>query len=162
MTDDLEGSRTEIESWLKNNTPGILAVFGVLQLIVGVIIIPRQFLFFSVEAATFMLVGGIVLTMGFLVHSQVSRKSSRTEKAYALLISAAIMLVVTAFVVYMIVEVEFVAFEVVTQHGPYAESLPIKAYLPITHHIYEELTAVLVLTAISLALNAFYIKSRML
>jgi hypothetical protein len=141
--------------------PGILAVFGVILIIYGMIIIPHQFLFFSDEAAAFMVAGGVFLTTGFLIHSQVSRKSSRTEKAYALLISAAMMLVVISIVVYMIVQVEFFPIEVVSQHGPYAETLPIKAYLPIVHHIYEELTAVLALTALSLTLNAFYIRSRM-
>lgn len=141
--------------------PGILAVFGIILMIYGVIIIPHQFLFFSDEAAASLVAGGVVLTTGFLVHSQVSQKSSRTEKAYALLISAAIMLVAISFVVYMIVQVEFVAYEVVSHNGPYAATLPIKAYLPIVHHVYEELTAVLALTALSLALNAFYIRSRM-
>lgn len=61
----------------------------------------------------------------------------------------------------MVVHVDYVAFETSGgNYGPYAGPTMF-VLVPVVHHIYEELTAVLVLVAISLALNAFYIKSRM-
>jgi flagellar basal body-associated protein FliL len=107
------------------------------------------------------LLGGIVLTVGFLTHSQLSRESSKVEIIYTILISAAIMLVALAVVAYMVVHVDYVPYEVSSRRGPYAEASPEIALMPIVHHIYEQLAAVLVLTAIGLAVNAFYIKSRM-
>jgi uncharacterized membrane protein HdeD (DUF308 family) len=155
----MNASEVKTVNSLKNNLPGILAVFGALLMILGLVSIPR--LTFSAQATTLVILGGIALTTGFLIHSQVSRESPNIEKIYALLISAAIILVALAIVAYMVVHVEYVSQEVsVRGPGPYTHTEI--AVIPISHHIYEIFAAVLVLMAISLALNALYIKSRML
>lgn len=131
------------------------------MILLGLASIPRLGLLFSAQAATLVLLGGIVLTASFLLHLQLSRESSIAEKIYAILISAAILLIVSAAVAYMVVHVDYVAYETSGgTTGPYAGQ-SMYVLIPVVHHIYEEHAAVLVLLAISLALNALYIKSRM-
>lgn len=143
---------------LKNRSPVILAILGVVLIFLGGASIPYLGLYFSPQAAILVILGCIALAISFVIHSEVTRQSPSTEKLSVILISAAIMLVAIAAVIYMIVHVDWV-FITVERGGPNGGSAI--AAVPMISHIYVEYTAVLVLIAIGLVANALYIKSRM-
>jgi hypothetical protein len=145
---------------LRTSLPVVLAASGMVLMFLGLASIPALELSFSNQAAALVILGGVVLIISFLVHSEVSRESLIEEKAYVFLMCAAIMLVAIAIVTFMVVHVDYELYRVtIPEGGPYASGG--WGVITVVNHIYWGYAAVLILTAIGLALNALYIRSRM-
>jgi hypothetical protein len=146
---------------IRENLPVVLATSGAILMFFGVGTMPHLGLYFSTQSATLVLLGGAALTSGFLAHSELSRESPEAQKIYVLLICTAIMLFATGIVAYMVVHVDYEFHEISYTIGPYSAGSGIEA-IPIINHIYASHSAILILTALVVALSAQYIKYRML
>jgi RsiW-degrading membrane proteinase PrsW (M82 family) len=147
-----------MESPLKNHFAQILAVLGIVLLLIGLTRIPP--LSFSVEAATLILVGGILLTTSFAFYSRISRESENVEKVLVILVCTAIMLMTSALLLYTVVNVEWITKTMAIPHGGGPVEIVI-GVIPVVHHIYEMYAASLAVMAIGLILGGTYIRSQM-
>jgi hypothetical protein len=153
----MQEGRSKIE-WLKNHLAQILAITGLVLMILGLTLIPYQFLSFSMNAAILIMLGGATLAVSFAIHSRISRRSSNIEKIFVSFVCASITLFASAIALYTVVEVQWIARRMVIPRGPFGE--PILGAIPIVKHIYSNHSVLLITIAIGLILGAIYIKSQ--
>ncbi|MCL6579221.1 MAG: hypothetical protein K6T73_07525 [Candidatus Bathyarchaeota archaeon] len=137
----------------------ISVVIGIIFLILGVTLI-KPFTF-SIEASTFMLLGGALLAIAFITHFKIYKNSTRPEKIFATCGALAIFLIVLAIVVYTIVEVKTETVQISVRISRIqARDALVAKLVPVP--IYSSISLILAAAGLALLFYSLYIKTKYL
>uniref|UniRef100_A0A7C4RXT4 Uncharacterized protein n=1 Tax=Fervidobacterium pennivorans TaxID=93466 RepID=A0A7C4RXT4_FERPE len=134
-----------------------MIVLGMVISIMGVFSIPSPLLRFPTFASILILLGSVLVSLGFGWHTLISSGGSLGEKMFVAVVCTAIILEALALVLYLVVEVEWVLVTAVVHvTRGYVEERP--AVMPKISHVYASISSILAFTGIVLLPLAFYIK----
>jgi len=160
----------KIKNLMKNIVGAIIVLCGIIVAVLGYLSVPylpsspetsnpMAYRSFPGTAAALLFLGGFVIIAGFLVNSRFSGEKSRKEWISVVLVCTTIMLIVSAIVLYIVVDVTWtqVSTTIPIGGGRGIEGIRLT---PSVSHVYEYYTALLGVMAIVLIFTALYIKSR--
>jgi hypothetical protein len=121
----------------------------------------RPYNYISPESTVLFSLGGFFFIATFLVHSQIGKDSTLTEKVYVIIVSLSIILLTSAIVIYTITDIRMVT-EPTTIHINRMYAIPGYKTVAVTTPRYGSVALVLAAIGIIFLVYAFYLKIRLL